>query len=397
MLLFLILLLTEVLTFVVLRQHLLKDSKTLYNITILLNSLLSIWLWIIYIKYSSHRSFYDSPDHVWLQMALSGMICSVVLPRMIVIVFHFIGRLINLIRLRKNVHLKWLTNTGFVFGTIILVITLGGVLIGKHNFKYNNVSLAMSNLHPDLENFRIVHISDLHLASFYHSSEKLESVMQKITGLNPDLIVNSGDFITFGWREFGRNDTILSIARARYGKIAVMGNHDEGIYNPDFTEADLTNNKLIINNLVSQSGYLMLQNESASLIVGNSKISITGVRTGGRYPHIIHANLDTVLKGADSADFHILITHDPNQWINEVAGKRKDVELTLSGHTHGMQMGIMTKRFKWSPAQYIYPNWDGLYENDNQFQYVNRGLGVLAIPFRIWMPPEITVITLKGE
>ena len=102
------------------------------------------------------------------------------------------------------------------------------------------------------------------------------------------------------------------------------------------------------------------------------------------------------MSGLDSADLKILLSHDPNQWEKEVVSKT-DIDITLSGHTHGMQMGIFTNKFKWSPSKYFYPHWGGLFIEGNQAQYVNIGLGVLAIPFRIWMPPEITVIKLIKE
>jgi hypothetical protein len=111
---------------------------------------------------------------------------------------------------------------------------------------------------------------------------------------------------------------------------------------------------------------------------------------------MIHGNLTKAISGLDSVDLKILLSHDPNHWAEAVTGKT-DIGLTLSGHTHGMQMGIITKKFKWSPSKYFYPHWNGLYITGNQYQYVNRGLGILAIPFRIGMPPEITILTIKSE
>jgi predicted MPP superfamily phosphohydrolase len=169
-----------------------------------------------------------------------------------------------------------------------------------------------------------------------------------------------------------------------------------GTYDPDFTEADRDNNILIMNNLIKASGYQVLNDEFKTLKIGKARIALIGVVTGGRHPHVTHGNLNKAITGIDSVDLKILLSHDPNHWEEEVVGKT-DIELTLSGHTHGMQMGIITKRFRWSPAKYFYPHWNGLYISGNQYHYVNRGLGVLAIPFRIWMPPEITVITLKKE
>ena len=253
--------------------------------------------------------------------------------------------------------------------------------------------MKIKGLKTDLDNLKIVQISDLHLSSFYHHQELLDDVMKGINKLNPDLIINTGDFITIGWREFIRFDTILNKAKGKYGNYAVMGNHDFGAYNPYFTDADLDNNVLLMNKFIASSGYQVLNDESAMVNIRNSRIAVIGVMTKGSFPEIIHGDLSKAYSGTDSADLKILLAHDPNQWEKDVTGKT-DIDITLSGHTHGMQIGILTKRVKWSPARYFYPHWNGLYKTGEQYLIVNRGLGVLAIPFRIWMPPEITVITL---
>jgi predicted MPP superfamily phosphohydrolase len=111
---------------------------------------------------------------------------------------------------------------------------------------------------------------------------------------------------------------------------------------------------------------------------------------------ITHGDITKARLGTDSANLRIFLCHDPNQWASDVEGKT-DIELTLSGHTHGMQMGIISRWFRWSPVKRYYPHWNGLYSEGNQYHYVNRGLGTLAVPFRIWMPPEITLITLRSE
>jgi hypothetical protein len=256
--------------------------------------------------------------------------------------------------------------------------------------------VKIKGLKPDLDGLKIVQISDLHLSSFYHHQEVLEKVMTRINELNPDLLINTGDFITVGWREFSRFDTILYKAKGKYGNFAVMGNHDFGTYHPYFTEAERNNNVLLMNKFIASSGYRVLNDEFRIVNIGNSKIAMIGVMTRGSFPGIIHGDLKKAASGIYGADLKILLAHDPNQWDKEVTGKT-DIDITLSGHTHGMQMGILTKTFRWSPAHYFYPRWNGLYHVGEQYLVVNRGLGVLAIPFRIWMPPEITVITLQSE
>jgi predicted MPP superfamily phosphohydrolase len=152
---------------------------------------------------------------------------------------------------------------------------------------------------------------------------------------------------------------------------------------------------LMLNNLILKSGYRVLNDENVTVSIMGTKVSIIGVETSGRHPGIIHGNVEKAAEGTDSADLRILLIHDPNQWRQDVTGKT-GIELTFAGHTHGMQIGIITKKFRWSPSKYYYPEWNGLYSEGNQYLYVNRGLGVLSIPFRIWMPPEITIITLEA-
>lgn len=393
MILFFILIITEILTIVVLQQHFYHFSRTIHFISIISHVILSLWLWIFFFELSFYNSFYDNPKHVWLMMNLTGMFAAIIFPRIILIILHFTGKFL---KLKSGNHLRWLTNLGMVFMFIVLLVIALSTFYERFNFTTEEITIKIKGLNKDLDGLRIVQLSDMHLSSFYHHTKELQEVMLKVNQLKPDILINTGDFVTFGWREFERYDTILSKASGRYGNFAILGNHDVGTYDPFFTEADRDNNILIMNNLIKASGYQVLNDEFKKVNVGNSKIGMIGVVTGGRHPHMTHGNLDKAIAGLDSVDLKILLTHDPNHWEEAVTGKT-DIQISFSGHTHGMQMGIITKKFKWSPAKYFYPHWNGLYQEGSQYQYVNRGLGCLAIPFRIWMPPEITVITLKKE
>jgi predicted MPP superfamily phosphohydrolase len=388
-----ILIVIEILMFVVLRQHFYNESKAKYYISLIIHVILSIWLWIIYFETTSYNSFYDNPRHVWLMMNLTAIIIAVVFPRAIIIFLHFTGKLINL---RNGVHLRWLTNSGLVLMLVIFSTIAVSALWGRFNFKTEYIIINIKGLNKDLDGLKIVQLSDMHLTSFYRHKKQLQRVITEVNQLNPDLLINTGDFISYGWREFERYDTILSKAKSRYGNFAILGNHDVGTYDPYFTEADKNNNILIMDSLIRTSGYQVLNDEFKIVNIGKARVALIGVVTGGRHPHMVHGNLDKAMAGLDSVDLKILLSHDPNHWAEAVTGKT-DIDITLSGHTHGMQMGIITKKFRWSPAKYFYPHWNGLYTSGRQYQYVNRGLGVLAIPFRIWMPPEITVITVKKE
>ena len=390
--LFLILITTEILTFAVLRQHFHDTSLTRFYISSTLNFALSIWLWILFFEISLYQGLFDTPGHIWLLMNFTGVVCAIVFPRIMLIFFHFTGKLI---KRKTGNHLRSLTRTGMIISLSVFIIIATGTVFGRFNFRTEEVQIKIRGLNQDLDKLMIVQLSDLHLASFHHHRHLLNKVMERVNSYDPDLIINSGDFVSYGWREFDGFDTTLKIARSRLGNYAVLGNHDFGTYHPFFTEADRNNNVLLMNQFITLSGYRVLNDDFTMIRKGSAIIALSGVTTMGRFPEITYGNLRKAVAVPDSSDLKILILHDPNQWEYEVKGKT-DIDLTLAGHTHGMQMGILTKRFKWSPSQYFYPRWNGLYSEKDQFLVVNRGLGVLAIPFRIWMPPEITVIVLEA-
>jgi uncharacterized protein len=385
-----ILLSIELLTFLVIKEHYYKSSRPGFYIFLIINFLLSIWLWYLVIRIAVYRGFFDTPVNIWVHMNLTGMICAVVVPRIIVILLHYAGKLI---RIKRGDHLKGLTQTGIVISMVIFSIISLSTLIGRFNFKTENVTIKIKGLDPQLNGLKIVHISDMHLACFFNHTNRLRDAIKKVNRLDPDLIINTGDFISYGWREFGRCDTILAKAKSRYGNLAVLGNHDMGTYFPNTTKAIKDTNVVKMKAMITASGYRLLNNEAISMDIRGAKVEFIGVETGGRHPGIEHSDIRKAMGEMESACLKLLLIHDPNQWMQEVTGKT-DIDLTFAGHTHGMQIGIITRKFRWSPSKYFYPQWGGLYSEGDQFLYVNRGLGVLAIPFRIWMPPEITLLTL---
>lgn len=387
-----ILIASEFLTFFVFRQHYKGFSRVKYLVSNIINAIFSIYLWILFIEVTSYKGNFDNPGHIWLLMNLTGTFCAILVPRILLDILHFTGKII---RLKKGGHVRAMTNAGIiiwlVFFSIISVSTLA-----RFNVRTDEVTVKVDGLSKDLEGLTIVQISDLHLSGFNRHLGLLKEMMEKVNALKPDILINSGDFVSYGWREFDRSDTILSIAKGRLGNFAVLGNHDIGTYYPGYTAAERDTNVMHLIEQINSAGYQMLNDESLIIKTGDARIGIAGVITRGRHPKIIHGDLKRAISGLDSLDFTILISHDPNHWEQEVRSKT-DINLTLSGHTHGMQMGILTKSIKWSPSQYFYPRWNGLYGSGRQYLYVNRGLGVLAIPFRIWMPPEITVLKLTGK
>ena len=179
------------------------------------------------------------------------------------------------------------------------------------------------------------------------------------------------------------------------GNYAVLGNHDIGTYYPGYTAAQIDTNINRMVGMIRASGFTVLNDDHTIIKIGEARLAIIGVVTRGRHGHMIHGDLKKAIAGIDSVDYSILISHDPNHWGMAVLGKT-NIDLTLSGHTHGGQIGILTNKIKWSPVEYFYPRWNGLYTIGKQNLYVNRGLGVLTIPFRICMPGDISVIRLSA-
>jgi len=393
MALIIILVLLEILTIPVLKGYFFNSSRRLFYLSLGAHLLVSIWLWYVIIASLAFRGSFDTPSNIWMHLNMSGMIVAAGISRFLLCLFHYTGKLI---RIGKIGYMRGLTLAGFIISGTLIFIFAAGAFIGKFNFRTEEVTIKIENLNEALDSLRIVQISDLHLGGFYKHRKKISRVIEDVNSLQPDLIVNTGDFISYGWREFDGFDTILSKAESRCGNFAILGNHDMGTYFPDSSPEEKIAIARKVNELAEASGYILLNDENVIINIDGSKVAIIGVETSGRHPGIIHGNLQKAAEGIDSADLTILLAHDPNQWKKDVAGKT-DIDLTLSGHTHGMQIGIITKKFRWSPSKYFYPEWHGLFSEGGQHLYVNRGIGVMGVPFRIWMPPEITVITLVSD
>jgi len=272
---------------------------------------------------------------------------------------------------------------------------MAGTFYGRFNFKYETVEIRYKNLPANLDGLTIVHISDLHLSSFNNHEDKLRLVIDSINAIGADIIVNTGDFVTFLWSEMAPFTDILASLKARYGVYAIPGNHDTGIYSAEYNSLNYEEHLDIMQDILINSGHTYLQDTSIVIHIDTLRISLTGILTFGRVPNLQYGDIDRAMQGADSSDFRILLTHDPNHWVKTIQ-YRNDIDLTLAGHTHGMQLGIRLPGIEISPATLIYKAWGGLYGQSNNYLYVNRGLGTIGMPARIGMSPEITVIRIKG-
>jgi predicted MPP superfamily phosphohydrolase len=273
-------------------------------------------------------------------------------------------------------------------------VIIDGMLRGRFRFLVRPVEIQSPDLPPDFDGFRIVQISDLHLGSLHGQQHRIRKAIDLVNRESPDLILFTGDLVNNVAEEADGWTGLLSELKSRCGNYSILGNHDYGeYYNWTSEEARLENmNRLY--RVHRESGFILLRNQSVKIESGTGGIYLAGVENWGLPPFKQYGHIGKAMENIPENAFTILLSHDPSHWDAEVLGKTR-VQLTLSGHTHGMQFGIRTRRFRWSPIQWKYPRWIGLYQQGDQYLYVNPGLGYIGYAGRIWIPPEITLITLK--
>lgn len=289
----------------------------------------------------------------------------------------------------------WVTfKKAFMWGLWSLVLPplliAYGALIGRNRFEVTEVELAFKNLPESFEGYRIVQISDIHARSFEGREDKLAEAVAQINSLNPDLIAFSGDLITLSPDELNTLENSLADLRAKDGILSILGNHDYSMYsNADQATKDKHLQELIAKQ--KELGWDLLLNEHRIIHRGTDSIAIIGVENTSPSRHFpSKGNLAKASEGTEGT-FRILLTHDPMHWDAEITGK--DYPLTLSGHTHAMQMSI----FGWCPSSLMFKQYRGLYTKGDQHLYVNIGLGETIFPARIGARPEITLIKLRRK
>ncbi|MFZ2283384.1 MAG: metallophosphoesterase [Lutibacter sp.] len=272
---------------------------------------------------------------------------------------------------------------------------LYGMARGKYNYQVIRHSLYFDDLPEAFHGFKITHISDIHSGSF-DDAEKIMAGIDLINEQESDLMLFTGDLVNNTADEMEPWISHFSKLKAKYGKYSILGNHDYGEYVQFNSEEQKAQNFQAIKDLHPQIGFNLLLNDSVYLEKETDKIAIVGVENWGtRFKKA--GDLNVASSKINKEDFKILMSHDPSHWDAEIKNHQSNFHLTLSGHTHGMQFGIEIPGIKWSPVQYVYKQWAGIYEELGKYINVNRGFGFLAFPGRVGIWPEITVITLKKK
>lgn len=277
---------------------------------------------------------------------------------------------------------------GTIFGSLLYGMT------NRYNYQIRKIKLAFKDLPESFRNLRIIHISDIHSGSLI-DKKAVEKGIQMIMDQKPDLILFTGDLVNDRHEEAIDFVPIFSQLKAPLGVYSVLGNHDYGDYVQWPSQTDKINNLNALKDLHRQMGWRLLLDEHHTIQKGEHQIALLGVQnTSFKSRFHTYGDLNKAYQGSEDKSFKILMSHDPSHWDGEINQKYKDIHLTLSGHTHGMQFGVEIPWLKWSPVQYIYKQWAGLYQQDEQYLYVNRGFGFLGYPGRVGIMPEITLIEL---
>lgn len=396
--------LTLLVLFLFLELYVYQAFKTAFNT---FNSKLIYWIptVLVYMFLFYSVITFNKASHSYLRLQIVfSVILIFVLPKILVAVFLLLEDIVRFLGFgyqyitKEETHYpsrrRFISLVGLGSGAVLAGMFLDGIIFGKYRHRARIVRLKLKNLPESFKGYKIVQISDVHSGSF-QNPKHLQHAIDLINKQDADLILFTGDMVNNYADEFVPFIDLFSQIKSRDGKLAVLGNHDYGEYGVWKSVDDRKNNipRLIENE--KKAGFKMLRNESRVIERNGEKLYIIGVENWGIPPFPQFGDLDKAAAGIPVDAVKILMSHDPSHFDAIVKHHPSNVQLTLSGHTHGMQFGIDLKNFRWSPVEYKYPKWADLYESEGKYLYVNRGFGVIGYPGRVGVLPEITVFELS--
>lgn len=294
--------------------------------------------------------------------------------------------------------LRFLNIVGVSMAALPFASFIYGMVRGAFDYKVHKVKVVLPNLPSEFNGLKIVQISDIHSGSFI-SSSPLEAAIKIVMEQNADIIFFTGDLVNNESKEVLPFIDVLKKVQAPMGVYSTLGNHDYGDYITWGSQAAKSQNLQDLKNTHAELGWKLLMNEHVALRREESEIALIGIENwGGNLNFQKYGNMKKAHAGTEKYPVKLLLSHDPSHWNMQVTEEFKDVDITFSGHTHGFQFGIeIPGLIKWSPSQFVYKQWAGLYSKENQHLYVNRGLGFLGYPGRVGIMPEITVMELTNS
>jgi len=368
---------------------------------------LGVIVYLMYVMINYDRSVGPTQD----TLRVAGVFLLFFVPKLVLLIFMFGEDIIRLFVGGYNYisdHLSDEKSSQFIPGRrkFVSQLALGvaaipfasilyGIFRGKYNFKVLTHTIYFDDLPDAFDGFRLTQISDIHSGSF-DNPEKIEYAIDLINEQETDVIFFTGDIVNTKAEEMDPwIDTFKRMKTPQFGKYSILGNHDYGEYVSWNSEKEKEANFQAIKDVHGKIDFKLLLNENIHIEKDGARIAVVGVENWG-HNFKKAGDLIKASEGISEEDFKILLSHDPSHWEHEVKKSDTHYHLTLSGHTHGFQFGIeIPGFFKWSPVQYVYKQWAGLYEELGKYVHVNRGFGFHAYPGRVGIWPEITVIELK--
>ncbi len=289
---------------------------------------------------------------------------------------------------------EFLSKAALITAAIPAATLLYGMVVNAYNYRFRKVTIKFPNLPEEFNGFKIIQLSDIHSGSFT-KTEPILKVIEKINATNADLILFTGDLVNNVASEMEPFMNVFNQLKAKHGVISITGNHDYGDYVEWNSVEEKKQNFETFKGVHKNLGWDLLLNENRVLERKGEKIAVIGVENwgGGRFAK--YGKFEEAYKGTEEIPFKILLSHDPSSWDSRVRPEFPETDLQFSGHTHGAQFGVENKWLRWSPSQYIYKQWAGLYQEGRQYLYVNRGFGFLFYPGRVGILPEVAEITLE--
>ena len=290
--------------------------------------------------------------------------------------------------------IKFLNQLAIITAVIPFAGFAYGMIKGAFDFQLKSIKIKLTNLPESFKGLKILQISDLHLGSFV-SGRPIQTAIDIINEQKADIIFFTGDLVNNLAAEAEEFLDLLKKIKAPLGVFSILGNHDYGHYMKWDSEDDRLRNLDRLKDIHKEAGWNLLLNESHILEKSGDKLAIVGVENWSalmRFPK--YGDLNKAMAGTEDVPLKLLLSHDPSHWDGEVTRNFRDIDITFSGHTHGMQFGVEIPGFKWSPVQYFYKQWAGLYREGDQYLYVNRGLGFIGYMGRVGILPEITLFEL---
>lgn len=289
---------------------------------------------------------------------------------------------------------EFLMKTAVVAGAVPFTALSFGIIHGAHDYRVIRETITLPDLPKSLHGLRIGQISDIHAGTLFNKTA-VRGGIDLLLNEKTDIIFFTGDLIDYFTRELNDWINVFAALKAPLGVYSITGNHDYGDYNWWPNEEAKQNEFNSLVNAHRLMGYELLLNKNKIIGIGNEQLAIIGVENWSLKRDRRYGNIDQAVKGTEDVPVKLLLSHDPTHWDAEVRTRHPEIQVTFSGHTHGGQLGVEVGKLRVSPAQFRFKQWAGLYQENDQYLYVNRGFGCLGYPGRIGMPPELTVVELK--